>query len=266
MRKGKKAKNNSDKVVIITGCTSGIGKRLCELYRSDGYTVVGMARSADESVGDVKVDVTDLVGLRDAVESVGKRYGGIDTVIACAGGGLSGATELLPIEEIQKQTDLNYIGAIETVRVALGFMKKGGKAVVISSACALFALPYRATYCASKAAVNMATFGLYMELKGSGIRVSSVCPGDIKTGFTKNRVKYDGGGERYGDKPSKSARKIDEREHKRMELDSATKKIYKACKKCKKPLYIIGFKYKVLNVLRHILPQKLFLDVTAKLF
>ncbi|MDE6401081.1 MAG: SDR family NAD(P)-dependent oxidoreductase, partial [Clostridiales bacterium] len=121
-------------------------------------------------------------------------------------------------------------------------------------------------YCASKAAVNMAAFGLYMELKKHGIRVSSVCAGDIKTNFTANRVKYSDGGERYGDAPSASAQKIDGREHKRMELAPAAKKIYKCCNKCKKPMYIIGFKYKALNFMRHILPQKLFLDITAKLF
>lgn len=253
-------------VIIITGCTSGIGKALCELYRASGATVVGMARTADEAAGDMAVDVTDPDAVKRAVTEAGNRYGKIDTVIACAGGGLSGATELLPTEEIERQTALNYTGALETVRAALGFMESGGKAVFISSACALFALPFRATYCASKAAVNMAAFGLYMELKKYGIRVSSVCPGDIKTGFTANRVKYSDGGERYGDAPATSAAKIDGREHKRMDLQPAAKKIYRACKKCRKPLYIIGFKYKLLNFLRHILPQKLFLDVTAKLF
>ena len=99
-----------------------------------------------------------------------------------------------------------------------------------------------------------------------GIKVTSVCAGDIKTNFTANRVKYAEGGERYGDAPKISAQKIDSREHKRMRLQPAAKKIYKCCNKCKKPMYIIGFKYKVLNFLRHILPQKLFLDITAKLF
>lgn len=261
----KRAKKSTE-IVVVTGCTSGIGKELCELYRSAGATVIGMARTADERAGDIAVDVTDLYAVRRAVAEVGNRYGKIDTVIACAGGGLSGATELLPMEEIERQTALNYTGALETVRAALGFMESGGKAIFISSACALFALPFRATYCASKAAVNMAAFGLYMELKNYGIRVSSVCPGDIKTGFTKNRVKYSDGGTRYGDKPRASAEKIDGREHKRMGLKPAARKIYKACVKCRKPLYIIGFKYKFLNFLRHILPQKLFLDVTAKLF
>ncbi len=257
-------KKSKPRVVIISGSTSGIGKELCRLYRERGDVVVGMARSADGD--DIAVDMTDSDAVAAAVEAVAARYGRIDTVIACAGAGLSGATELLPISEIEKQTALNYTGAVKLVQCALGHMGAGANAVFVSSACALFALPYRAAYCASKAAVNMAAFGLYMELRKRGVRVSSVCPGDIQTGFTKNRVKYGDGGERYGDAPNRAAQKIDGREHKRMRLRPAAKKIFKCCIKSKKPLYIIGFKYKVLNFMRRVLPQKLFLDITGRLF
>lgn len=257
-------KSKSKQVVIISGTSSGIGKALKELYERDGHTVVGLCRSAEAP--DIAVDVTDGEAVKKAVDEVYARYGRIDTVIANAGGGLSGATELLPKEAVRTQMELNFDGALNLVKSALRYMEKGGRAIFISSACALFALPFRAMYCASKAAVNMAAFGLYMELKPLGIRVSAVCPGDIKTNFTANRVKYGEGGDRYGDRPQKAADKIDRREDKRMKLPKAAKKIYKCCNKCKKPLYIVGFKYKALNFLRHILPQKLFLNMTAKLF
>lgn len=258
-------KNNRPRIIVISGASSGIGKELCRLYRAAGDTVIGLSRrTAHEN--DISVDVTDFEATRAAVDSVAQRYGRIDTVIANAGGGLSGATELLPLDEVQKQIDLNFTGALNLVRSALKHMQSGSNAVFISSACALFALPYRAVYCAGKAAVNMAAFGLYMELKPHGIRVSSICPGDIQTEFTANRVKYSDGGERYGDAPNKSAQKIDGREHKRMKLAPAAKKIYKYCNKCKKPLYIVGAKYKLLNFLRHVLPQKAMLDATSKLF
>lgn len=259
----KRRSDKAKKVVVISGSSSGIGAALAEHYRRDGHTVVGFSRSG---AGDVAVDVTDFAATRAAVDGVAERYGRIDVVIACAGAGLSGATELLPTDELQYQTALNYTGAVNLVQAALAHMGRGGSAIFISSACALFALPYRAAYCASKAAVNMAAFGLYMELKDRGIRVMSICPGDIKTSFTANRVKICDGGDRYGDAPEKAARKIDSREHKRMELAPAAKKIYRCCVKCKKPLYIVGAKYRALNFLRRVLPQKLFLDITAKLF
>ena len=257
-------KNNQSKVVVISGSTSGIGKELCRLYREAGHTVIGLARTAEGD--DVAVDVTDFDAVKLAVKEIAVKHGHIDTVIANAGGGLSGATELLPIESVEAQVSLNFTGALNLVNAALEYMSAGSNAVFISSACALFALPYRAVYCASKAAVNMAAFGLYMELKKHGIRVSAVCPGDIKTNFTANRVKYSEGGERYGDAPVRAAQKIDGRENKRMPVDRASKRIYKCCVKSKKPMYIIGFKYKLFNMLRHILPQKLFLNVTAKFF
>ncbi len=252
------------KVAVITGCTSGIGKELCALYRADGYEVVGMARTA--VAPDIAVDVTDCDAVKAAVDEAAARYGHIDVAIACAGAGLSGATELLPINEVKHQTELCYTGALWFADCVLKHMGRGGKLIFISSACAIFALPYRATYCASKAAVNMAAHGLYMELKPHGIRVTAVCPGDIKTGFTANRVKYSDGGERYGGAPKASADKIDGREVKRMALKPAAKKIYKCCVKCRKPLYIVGAKYKFLDFLRRVLPRKFFLDVTAKLF
>lgn len=250
--------------VVISGCTSGIGKELCRLYRADGHNVIGLARSAVSP--DVAVDVTDAAALESAIDDIGKECGRIDTVIACAGGGLSGASELLPLSAIDEQIKLNFDGAVHLVQCALKFMQEGGKAIFISSACALFALPYRAMYCASKAAVNMAAFGMYMELKDKGIKVSSICPGDIKTNFSANRVKYNDGGARYGDAPQAAANKIDSREDKRMAVGPASQKIYKYCKKCNKPLYIIGRKYKMLNFLQRVLPRKKFLDITAKMF
>lgn len=254
------------KIVIISGVTGGIGKELARLYRAAGDTVIGLSRSGAPGETDAVCDVTDTDAVAKIISETAEKYGRIDTVIANAGCGLSGATELLPLEEVRKQIDLNFTAALNLVRCCLEYMRRGGNAVFISSACALFALPYRAVYCASKAAVNMAAFGMYMELKQHGIRVSSVCPGDIRTGFTENRVKYNDGGERYGTAPQTAARKIDSREHKRMKLGRAAKKIYVCCVKSRKPLYIVGTKYKFLNVLRHILPQKLFLNVTARIF
>ncbi|MCX4314235.1 MAG: hypothetical protein OSJ83_10340, partial [Clostridia bacterium] len=84
-------------------------------------------------------------------------------------------------------------------------------------------------------------YGMHMELKAHGIRVSAVCPGDIKTEFTANRVKIADGGARYGDSPKRCAQKIDSRENKRMELHVAAKKIFKCAQSCRKPLYITNF-------------------------
>ena len=151
-------RNDKAQVVVISGSTSGIGKELCRLYREAGHTVVGIARTAVSP--DIAADITDYDAIRAAVDGIAETHGGIDVVIACAGAGLSGATEMLPLDKIEAQTDLCYTGAVNLVQAALKYMKSGGKVVFISSACALFALPFRATHCASKAAVNMVAFGM----------------------------------------------------------------------------------------------------------
>ncbi|MDE6401504.1 MAG: SDR family NAD(P)-dependent oxidoreductase, partial [Clostridiales bacterium] len=148
-------KKSGSRIVVISGTSSGIGKELCSLYRNAGDTVIGLSRRGGDGDCEIKADVTDYAAVERAVDDIAARYGRIDIVIANAGGGLSGATELLPLDEVQAQMSLNFTGALNLVRCALKYMQSGGKAVFISSACALFALPYRATYCASKAALNM---------------------------------------------------------------------------------------------------------------
>ena len=87
---------NNRKIVVISGSSGGIGKELCELYRNDGNIVIGLARG-----GDVRVDMTDYERTAEIADEIAARYGRIDTVIANAGAGLSGATELLPLEDIE---------------------------------------------------------------------------------------------------------------------------------------------------------------------
>ena len=113
----------------------------------------------------------------------------------------------------------------------------------------------------------MLSYGLRMELKDSKIKVCCICPGDIKTNFSKNRDKSYATNKRYGDKIEKSAKQIEDREPKRMTLNYASKKIYKVCqKKNPKPMYIIGKSYKFLYFLQKIVPLKIILNYIQKHF
>lgn len=252
------------KTVVITGASSGIGAELFSLYKSRGDTVINLSRSASEADG-IAVDVTDTTALYAAVNSIALKYGKIDEVVANAGLGLSGASELISEKDERYQFDVNFFGAVEFVKACLPHMSPGGKVAIISSACALFSLPFRAYYCASKSAVRAFSEGLYMELKPHGIKVTCICPGDIKSNFSANRVKVTSGG-RYGDAPIKAAENIDRREDKRMNVKTASKKIFAAATKCNKPVVIIGAKYKLFNIAARLLPRKTFLNLTAKFF
>ena len=105
-----------------------------------------------------------------------------------------------------------------------------------------------------------------MELKNTKIQVASVCPGEIKTKFTKNRVKNYETNERYLDSVEKSTKFVDSHENKRMPADVAAKKIVKFIEKKKlKPQIIIG-KQKVLYFFQKIFPKTVIIKVIQKLF
>ena len=252
--------------IVITGASSGIGKELKSLFEKTDR-VITISRSNIDSPNHYVCDVTDANKVCDVFEQIQHTYGNIDILINNAGYGLSGAIELTPIEEVRALFDVNFFGVFSCTQNALPFMNEGGKIINISSACALFALPYRAMYCASKSAVNMLSFGLNMECKRLGIQVCAICPGDTKTNFTKNRVKINTTNERYGDNIQKSANKIDSREDKRMSVEKVAKKIYKTTNKKHLPYQkIVGFKYKVFYFFSNIVPKRLFMGIVNRMF
>ena len=144
-------------------------------------------------------------------------------------------------------------------------MQKGGRIVNFSSGAGLFAVPFRTMYSSVKSAVLMLSFGLGMELKSFGINVICVCPGDIKTNFSKNRDITINTNNKYGTKIEKSLNKISSGENKRMNKEIACKKIYKIItKKHPKAMYIIGKKIKFLNFMQRFITKNKLLSITEK--
>lgn len=253
------------RIVVISGASSGIGKLLKKLFVQNGDTVIGLSRRA-EGENDIALDVTDLNACEETVNKIKEKYGGVDILVNNAGVGISGAAEYLDPEDFDRVNRTNYYGVWNLSRTMLKIMGRGGKIVNISSACALFALPFRCVYCASKAAVNMLGYGMRMELKKSGICVVTVCPGDIRTEFTQNRIKNSEGGARYGGDVKKAAEKVDSRQHKRMAPEAAAKKIFRIASRKNGALYIVGVKYRFFYLAQRFLPTGAFLSVTNRLF
>ncbi|MGN1221706.1 MAG: SDR family NAD(P)-dependent oxidoreductase [Christensenellales bacterium] len=257
-----------NKIVVITGGTSGIGKEMFDLFKAMGNTVISLAKDVDEPTEfSLKCDVSNEDMVKECVNSIGAKYGRIDILINCAGYGISGALELISTQQAKQQFDVNMHGAFMVNKYAIKYMQKGGTIVHIASACALFALPFRGLYCASKSALNMYSDCLRLELKPLGINVVSICPGDVKTNFTKNRVKIFDTNERYGNRIANAAYNIDKNQEKRMEPLSVAKKIVKiSLKKKPKPMYIIGAKYKLLYFTSRVFPKSAILYFTDKMF
>lgn len=256
-----------DKIVVITGGTSGIGLELKKRFESVNDTVITISTRESKEKNHYPASVSDEGKIGEIIDKIGKKYGRIDTLVLNAGFGMSGVTELVPMEKIKDLTEVNYYGVLYPLRSALKYMSRGSRVVMMSSAMALFPVPFRAIYGSVKSAVLTLSFSLRMELSPLGIDVVAICPGDIKTNFTASRIKDFETTERYGTRLETATIKSDSREEKRMPIDICGKKIFRAITKKKtKPFYIIGAKYKLLYFVSRITPKSWLLNITNKLY
>ena len=254
------------RIVVITGASSGIGKELKKKFEELGDTVYAVSLEGGEDANHHMGDVTHEIKMRQVFNDIYEKYGRVDILINNAGVGMSGITELLSTEEIQKVMNVNFYGIMNCVRYALPLMSEGSKIINMSSAMALFPVPFRAIYGAVKSAVLNFSFALKMELKPLGIDVTAICPGDVKTNFTANRLKNFKTNERYGDRIKTATEKNDAREEKRIPCEVCAEEIFKIINKKKlRPFYIIGGKYKWLYFLTRITPKSWLLNITAKM-
>ncbi|MDD4110933.1 MAG: SDR family NAD(P)-dependent oxidoreductase [Clostridia bacterium] len=256
------------RIVIISGGTSGMGKKVAERLRKDGDIVLAFGRNPDlKNLNEFSVDVTKELEVESFFEEIKNKYGKIDILINSAGYGISGAAEIAKFDEVKNLFNVNYFGTLKCCQCALPLMNEGAKIIDISSCCAIFAMPFRIHYCASKAAVSMLSYGLRMELCDAEIDVTVINPGDVKTNFIKSRIKNLETNKKYGDKVANAQELVEKNNSKRMSVEYAAEKIYKIVNKKKmKAMYIIGRKYKFFNFLLHLFPINFFLKISNKIF
>ena len=247
-----------DKVVILTGGTSGIGAATAALLRQKGCRVYEFSRRDAADPDHFSVDVTDEAAVKAAVDAVVAREGRVDVLINNAGFGISGAMEFTDSADAHRLMEVNLFGMDNAIRAVLPHMRRAGagRIVNISSVAGVFAIPFQAWYSISKAAVRSLTMALYNEVAPYGVQVASVLPGDIKTGFTAARKKSAAGDKEYGGRISKSVEKMEKDEQNGMRPEDAAKTIVRVAlqKGRVKPYYTIGFAYKALVFLDRLLP------------
>ena len=257
------------KVAIVTGGSSGIGKCTAERLKDD-YTVYEFSRSGKdkENIRHIDCDVTETEDIIKAVNKVIADTGRVDLVVNCAGFGISGAIEYTDLDDAKRQFDVNFFGLAEVNRSCIPHLKKSkGRIISISSVAALAAIPFQAYYSACKAAVNSYTLALANELKPFGVSVCAIMPGDTSTGFTKARNKNIKGDGEYGGRISKSVEKMENDERKGVDADVVGRLICAVAKKKKiKPIYTVGWDYKLIICLLKILPYSLSNYLIAKLY
>jgi short-subunit dehydrogenase len=188
-------------VVLITGASSGIGRALAQHYLSQGRIVVAIARRTAlleelgrEATGQLCIfpaDVTDREAMAGIVAEVERRVGPIDLAIAAAGVADQEAGADFDPVAAERMMITNVCGTFNVLApIAANMRRRGsGQIVAISSLAALQALPHMTAYCASKAALNVGMDGMRFQLHGSGVRVTTICPGFIATPMTADRIR-----------------------------------------------------------------------------
>jgi len=193
-----------NKVILITGASSGIGKTTAMMLREAGNTVYATARGVNnmQELSDagcklLSLDVTKEEDIKAAVKEIIKQDNKVDVLINNAGFGLYGAVEDIPIDDARAQFEVNLFGMARLTQEVLPHMRKAGsgRVINISSMAGKMYTPMGAWYHASKHAVEGWSDCLRIELQQFGIDVVLIEPGIIKTNFasmTKALSRYSG--------------------------------------------------------------------------
>ncbi len=184
----------SQRTILISGCSSGIGLEAAKTLKARGWRVLATARKAEDlqrleselGVEAFAMELSDLKSINACADAVLARTDGkIDALYNNAAYGVIGAMEDITGEVLRKHLDVNVVGTHELTRRIIPAMRAQGRGRIVtcSSVLGLVSGPFRGPYCASKFAVEAMTDALRYELKGSGISVSLLEPGPIRTQF-----------------------------------------------------------------------------------
>lgn len=190
-----------EKVVIVTGTSSGIGFETAVLLARNGFMTYATMRNPNKSTRlselankeklDIKIrklDVNDETGINETIDQVISETGRIDVLVNNAGYAIFGALEDTALDEIREQFETNFFGPVRTIKAVIPIMKKqnGGKIINLSSMVGRFGVPFNSAYVASKFALEGITESTRYELHDYNIKIILVEPGIIKSHFFQN--------------------------------------------------------------------------------
>lgn len=183
---------NNEIVVLITGCSTGIGRELCDALSDRGCTVIATARNV-ETLTDLRaalklhIDVTERESINSAIKEVMLQFHKIDILINNAGYSIRGALEEIDVDDAKNMFEVNVFGIMNMIQAVIPQMreKNSGKIINIGSISGKFAQSINGAYCASKFAVEALSDTLRLELNDYNIQSTVIEPGPIKTNFFK---------------------------------------------------------------------------------
>ena len=270
--------------VLITGCSSGIGRHVAHGLKARGYRVFATARKqADvddlitEGLESVQLDIANSASIQNAFETImQKTNGNLYALFNNAAFGISGAVEDLARDALRDIFEVNLFGTHELTRLAIPAMRQQGHGRIIqnSSVLGLVALKYRGAYNATKYALEGLSDTLRMELEGTNIFVSLIEPGPIESDFRKNAyAAY----KRYINKDSSFFREVYERTEDRLQTEgpvvpftlgpeAVLKKVIHALES-KRPRirYYVTFPTYLFGYLKRLLPDRIMDKILARI-
>ena len=183
-----------NKVVLITGGSSGIGKITGIYLSAMGMKVYGTTRNLKNhkdfnSFTLLELDVKDPGTIENAINRIISEEGKLDVLINNAGVGITGPIEETPIEEINKAFDTNLNGPIRMMQAVLPQMRKQKRGLIINitSIAGYMGLPFRGIYSATKGSLELVTEAIRMEVRSHGVKIANLAPGDFATNIASGR-------------------------------------------------------------------------------
>jgi NADP-dependent 3-hydroxy acid dehydrogenase YdfG len=202
-------------VVLVTGCSTGIGRALARELHARGHRTFATARRPEsldelshEGIETLRLDVNDPASIRETVETLVARAGRIDVLVNNAGVNVFGPITEVPVDEVRNLFETNVVGLVAVTQAVFPHMaeKRSGLVVNIGSIAGVLPTPFTAAYCATKSAVHMLSEVLRMEAKPFGIEVVEVQPGGVKSSIADSGSR---GLERYQSETSRYHRVYD---------------------------------------------------------
>ncbi len=184
-----------NKVIWITGASTGIGKSLAIKFSKQGWKVAISARrknllddisKENENIYSFPLDVTNQKACLDVFENIKSELQSIDIAVFCTGMHDPKSEKNFNLDKVREIMEVNYFGTVNSVNSVYEYFKnkKSGQISIVSSVAGYRGLPAAGAYCASKSALITFAESLYFDLIRSNVRVSVISPGFIKTPMT----------------------------------------------------------------------------------
>ena len=271
------------RVILVTGCSSGIGLHCARRLAGEGWRVFAAVRRDDDmkklaqlaeadkiadALTPLKMDLDDSESIRRGLaEALEKSGGQLDALFNNAGFGQPGAVEDLTRDAMRAQFETNVFGLLELTNAVVPLMVEsgGGRIVQNSSVLGYSAIRWRGAYTASKHAVEGLTSTLRQELEGTGVHAIVICPGPVESKFRENatvkfRANIDADASRHRAAYEEMSREWESGEASAFTLPAES--VYTALKKALEsahpaPRYLVTFPSHLFWWLRKILPERI---------